>query len=71
MNDTNLWLSLGGMAAVLSMLGAFGLWLLRQVIREELKTVKDDIQVLRAAVFNHLSHGEQPDEHAIREALGL
>lgn len=71
MTSVNLWLMLGGMAAVLSALGAAGLFVLRLVIRAELAPVKEDVQVLKIAAFNHLSHGERPNEAAIREKLGM
>lgn len=54
------------------------LWVTRQIIRSEIaramqhemKSVKQDVEVLRTAVFNHLSHDDTPVEANIREVLG-
>lgn len=70
MASTNLWLMLGGMAAVLSTLGGAGLFVLRLVIRAELAPIREQVEVLRTAVFNHLSHDEKPNEAEIRRTLG-
>jgi hypothetical protein len=59
--------------AVVTALGAAsgGLaWAARSLIREELAPVRQDIEVLRVAVFNHLTHGDEPVEAHIREVLG-
>lgn len=37
----------------------------------EVMRTKQDIDVLRVAVFNHLHHGGDPDEEKIRAAIGL
>ena len=55
------------------------LWVTRKVIREEIaramrdevRPLRQDVEVLRVAVFNHLSHDQQPVETHIREVLGL
>ena len=70
MNAVTLWQILSGIAIVLTALGGFGLWVLRLVIRQELEPVKEDVHVLKVAAFNHLTHGETPDENAIRIRLG-
>jgi hypothetical protein len=64
------WQMITALAAGATAVGGFLLWALRNVVRGELEPVKQDITVLRVAVFNHLSHDEQPDEAAIREGLG-
>lgn len=59
-------------AVVTALAGASGLlaWMARSLIREELAPVRQDIEVLRVAVFNHLRHGDEPVEGHIREVLG-
>lgn len=73
--NPNFWLSLGGMAAVVTVVGTAGLFVLRLIIRSENeranRPLERRIAVLWEAVFNHLSHGEVPDEHAISRRLGL
>lgn len=64
------WQMITALAAAATALGGFLLWALRTVVRSELEPVRQDITVLRVAVFNHLSHDQQPDEAAIREGLG-
>ncbi|MGH3185080.1 MAG: hypothetical protein ACRDOE_24680 [Streptosporangiaceae bacterium] len=66
--------------AIVAALGALsGLyaWVTRAIVRAELEPVREnlarkaeDIAVLKAAVFNHLAHGNQPAEDQIREDLG-
>lgn len=56
--------------SAVALVGALCLWALRQIIRDEIEPLKQDIAVLRGAVFNHLAHGEAPDEPTIRERLG-
>jgi hypothetical protein len=48
--NPNFWLSLGGMATALAVLGAIGLWALRMVIRDELRPVATDVGELRGDV---------------------
>jgi len=64
------WQMITALAAGATAIGGFLLWALRNVVRSELEPVRQDITVLRVAVFNHLSHDERPDESAIREGLG-
>ncbi len=61
---------LTGIVAAAGLAGALCLWTVRQIIRDEIEPLKQDIAVLRGAVFNHLAHGEPPDEAQIRERLG-
>lgn len=61
---------LTGIVAAAGLVGAVCTWAVRQIVRGELEPVRQDIAVLRGAVFNHLAHGESPDEAAIRERLG-
>jgi len=56
-------LTMGGMVAIFA-------WTTRHIVRDELLLVRQDIETLRTAVFNHLSHGEAPDEGLIRRGLG-
>ena len=60
--------------------GAFYVWITKRVIHEELEAfsqqhlqpLREDVTVLRAAVFNHLTHGERlPGEGPLREQLGM
>ncbi len=53
----------GGLCAVF-------LWATRHIVRDELEPLRQDIEVLRVAAFNHLTHGEMPDEGLIRRGLG-
>jgi len=70
--------SLAGMAILLSACCTGCLWVGRRIVREELEDklnsalspIRQDIEALRMATFNHLSHGEKPDESQIRKALG-
>jgi hypothetical protein len=64
------WQMITALAAAATALGGFLLWALRNIVRAELEPVRQDITVLRVAVFNHLSHDQQPDELVIREGLG-
>jgi len=58
-------------AAAVAGLAAGGcLWALRHIVRDELLPLRQDIEVLRMAVFNHLTHGEAAQEDAIRRRLG-
>lgn len=74
-----IWQDLAGVVAVMAGLCTLYLWVTRRVIREELQRfsekeierVQEDVEVLRVAVFNHVSHDEQlPSEDSIREVLG-
>ena len=71
---TNLLQSLGGIAILLSACCTGCLWVGRRIVREELDSkltpLRQDIEALRMATFNHLSHGEKPDEPQIRKLLG-
>jgi len=71
---------LAPLVVVLGGVGAFFLWITKRVIHEELEAfslqylqpLKEDVTVLRTAVFNHLTHGERlPDEGALRRKLGM
>jgi hypothetical protein len=64
------WQMITALAAASTALGGLLVWVLRNIVRGELEPVRQDIAVLRTAVFNHLSHGEEPDERHIREGLG-
>ncbi|MGH9467914.1 MAG: hypothetical protein ACRD1Y_11225 [Terriglobales bacterium] len=55
--------------AVVALCG-FVHWALDSVVRQQLEPIRQDISVLRTAVFNHLAHGELPQEHRIRQRLG-
>ncbi|HVA64309.1 MAG TPA: hypothetical protein VNF74_11340 [Terriglobales bacterium] len=57
-------------AAVGTAAAALYLWATRHIVRDELEPLRQDIEVLRVAVFNHLTHGETPDEDMIRRGLG-
>lgn len=57
--------------AALSGLAALYAWTTRRIVREELQPLRNDVEVLRLAVFNHLSHGERPTEAELRGRLGL
>ena len=61
--------TLTGATALAGLIGAICLWAIRQLVRQEIEPLKEDVAVLRQAVFNHLAHGEQPDEAAIRRRL--
>lgn len=62
------WITAG--AAFCGTLTAGYLWTTRHIVRDEMAPLREDIEVLRLAVFNHLSHGDQPDEAALRKGLG-
>jgi hypothetical protein len=65
-----MWQALTAIVAAAGLAGAICLWAVRQIVRGEIEPIKQDIAVLRGAVFNHLAHGEIPDETDIRERLG-
>lgn len=64
--------------AVLTAICALYVWATRLVVgkeihramREEVAPYQQDVEVLRVAVFNHVSHGQKPSESNIREVLG-
>lgn len=56
--------------AVAGALGALYLWATRHIVRDELEPLRQDIEVLRVATFNHLAHDEKPEEARIRRGLG-
>jgi len=58
------------LVAVAAAVAGFMVWAARNLIREELAPLRQDIEVLRIAVFNHLTHGGEPVEAHIREVLG-
>lgn len=64
------WQAISALVLAVGTLGAFTHWVVRTIVHQELETVREDISVLRAAVFNHVAHGEKPDEGAIRERMG-
>ncbi|MGH9416856.1 MAG: hypothetical protein ACRD01_09535 [Terriglobales bacterium] len=57
------------LAALAAALASGWQWVTRHIIRDEVGTIREDIEVLRVAVFNHLRHGDLPDEAAIRLAV--
>lgn len=74
-----IWQDMAGVVAVMTAFATLLLWVGRRVVREELQTfsekeidpLQEDVEVLRVAVFNHVSHGEDlPSEDHIREVLG-
>lgn len=69
MNLLTILAGLGGSAALATALGSFFLWAIRNIIRQENAPLVEDISVLRVAVFNHLAHGETPEENKIRQFL--
>lgn len=58
------------LAAAGTCAGSAVLWSMRQLVRQEVQPLRQDIEVLRVAVFNHLRHGGDPVEEHIREVLG-
>jgi|GEM_PF-6558763 len=56
--------------AVAGALSALLLWVTRHIVRDELEPLRQDIEVLRVATFNHLAHNERPEEARIRRGLG-
>jgi len=58
------------LVGVLGVLGALYLWATKHVVRDEIEPLRQDIEVLRVATFNHLAHNEKPDEGLIRRGLG-
>lgn len=82
MNPT-LWQSVTGIVTLAGAFCTLYLWVTKRVIREELQRFMDafmadkyeplrqDIEVLRIATFNHLSHGQTPSEPDIRRTLGF
>jgi len=67
----DLWLSLGGVAAVLTMLGLLGLWALRMVIRDELRPYSDAIAAIRTELAELRSEisALKADVAALRKAV--
>lgn len=65
------WAAVGSLVALATFLGTICLWVLRMVIRDELEPVRQDIETLKVATFNHLTHGDKPDEAEIRARLGF
>jgi len=65
------WAGVGALVALATLLGSVCLWVLRAVIHQELEPIRQDLDVLRASVFNHMAHGEKPTEAHVRAALGF
>ncbi len=64
------WQMVTALVALAVACSALFVWAVRNMIRDELRPVMHDIEVLRTAVFNHLAHGQEPVEAHIREVLG-
>ncbi|HXR96986.1 MAG TPA: hypothetical protein VN709_04000 [Terriglobales bacterium] len=59
-----------GLTAIAGLTAAGCLWVLRHIVRDELEPLRQDVETLRVAVFNHLSHDQPATETDIRERLG-